>query len=435
MLKLKIIANNLLSTTDANSRLNRPISFAEFYNSNRKFYDVGLHTSGFPHDFITSDGYKAPWTQPTSIGFYLQYLVNENNAIEAERVLNTLLEIQSNPNISWNGLIPWLKFNGDDILADRNEIAFGDNSNLSLKVAMVAQKFTGNASVLAKQFLNNQKDGYQQMYNQSQGLFCGTVDRLTGQLSQTYHINRLLNEFRTGVAFVVAYYDVNENAWDNLFSTTSTGSYTDRSDGAVLTSRTLDGSGFQYSWPLLSIPEGELSEDMKNVLYNALYTQLVNANINGHVGGYSASSFGNDETPNGYSGKIGITEDAETDDQLSQKIFSIYSLVPFLSILDKQDKETLMKWVTAFSEYPEIKSEYGYYDSVYDSPKGKIVSNKIEAVDNGSMILANSQGPNLLMEFLDAAGKGNKLRELYGRIKIGIQKFNKPLPSPNSLTE
>ena len=301
MLKFRIIAYNLLPKSDTTSSLKRPISFAEFYDFNRKFYDVGLHASGFPHDFIRSDGYKAPWTQPTSIGFYLQYLVNENNATEAQRVLKNLLEIQTNPDISWKGLIPWLKFNGDDVLADRSEIAFGDNSNLSLKVAMVAQKFTGNASVLAKEFLNNQKAGYQQMYNQSQGLFCGTVDRLTGQPSQTYHINRLLNEFRAGVAFLVAYYDVDDNAWDNLFANTSTGSYIDRNDDAVLTSRTLDGSGFQYSWPLLSLPEAELSEDMKNVLYNALFTQLDNANKHGHVGGYSACSFGNDETPNGYS--------------------------------------------------------------------------------------------------------------------------------------
>ncbi len=427
MLKYKIIATRVFPSSKTGKR---SISFPKFYNINKAYYLHGVHSSGFPYDSIGSEGTKAPWSQPTSIGFYLQYLVNENNALEAEKVMNSLLKLQADPKISWNGLIPWLRFDGDTVLADRSEIAFGDNSNLSKKVAMVAQKFTGNAGILANQFLNNQKIGYQKMYDPSEGLLFGTVDRETNVFNNGYHINRLFNEFRAGVAFVVAYFDVNEKAWNNLLANTIIANYIDRKGNSINNGVACDGSGFQYSWPLLSLPEGELSADMKNVLYNALYAQLNTAFMQGHVGGYSACSVRVSEAIYSYSGKIGIPELAEISDAISAKTFSIYSLLPFLAILDKKDKQTLMKWITAYSEYPGIKGKYGYHDSVHDSPNGKVVSDLVLAIDNGSMILPKSQGPKLLMDFLDKHGKGDKLRDLYSRIKLSIPKTPKRLPPP-----
>lgn len=431
MLKFKIIANSLLSSNNKKTD-KRSISFSDFYNINKRYYStgVGLHSSGFPYDYIRSNGSKAQWTQPTAIGFYLQYLVNENNEKEAERVMENLLKTQTNPNISWNGLIPWLKFNGDEVLAERTEIAFGDNSNLSKKVAMVAQKFTGKASILATQFLNNQKSGYQQMYDNSQGLFYGAVDRESDVFNKGYHINRLFNEFRSGVAFVVSYFSIDEKAWDNLIVNTPKKNYIDIEGDSVPIASTYDGSGFQYSWPLLSVPEGKLSADMENILFNALYAQLDTALKLGHFGGYSASSYGNSASINGYSGKIGVPELAETTDHISNKTFSIYSLLPFLVILEQEDKQTLMEWITTYASYSGIQGQYGYYDSIHAEKNDKIISDLIFAVDNGSMILPNSEGPQLLLDFLDKYGKVDQFKNLYSKIKLGIPKIKKKLPLP-----
>lgn len=401
------------------------------YFEDPKFRDTktGFPYDNIPYGYLFSSSTSIPKnTQPSLIGFYVQYLVDKGSIKKLQILVNGLLQVQSDPTISVRGLLPWISFDmNNNAYRSNPTIAFGDNITLSMKVAMIIGRYQGvdptNSAINklvadAKTFLENQREGYQELYAEEKGLLYATMDN-------TYYIDRLFNEFRAGVAFAVAYFGVNEKAWKNIVDEPPTGTYVAENGTSIKVPKSWDGGGFQFSWSLLSLPEHKLNYEMGASLYNSLYTFLDYSNSKKAVGILSASG-----SPSGaYLGDIGAPPLREnTIPPTLITVFSIYALSPYMHMLYGENRKTLLKWINAYAAVQRMKGDYGLYDS-YDS-NTYAITRMYYGVDNGSMVLLNSKGPQYLMTFLEANGCSEKLKELYASISLGVKKITLPLPLP-----
>ena len=294
----------------------------------------------FPYDNIT-DGVAKKQTQPTLIGFYLQILgdvvlkalnngMDQAHALaEIQTVLTNLLSAQAQygwapPGQTVKGLIPWFDLGTTGITkASTDKVALGDNANLaqSLAVMVGALKNSGLTgtnlttaqSIAAKveQFLDNQRVGYEKFVDTSKGQFYGDVSTVTGVFSN--HIDRLANEFRGAIAFLMVRYPTlpkktsdGSSVWDNLEVVTND-SYVDRNGDTITNLAAWDGGAFQTFWPSLRNNEMDFI-GFRNALYNQLVTQLDYAYQNRIPGILSASARPDN---NAYEGDIGIPQIAE----------------------------------------------------------------------------------------------------------------------------
>jgi len=429
---------------------------------------VGIDTaSGLPVDFVNIMEMPGPnpsttpmpmgYTQPTAIGFYIELLseialgqvttpnISKTDALaRLEKAISSLETIQTY--LGYKGLIPFVNLKqGMTIMIPNSnpqlppqminvpyspystKIGFGDNANLSQSIAaavglLEAGAFSGTdltrVTALVSRFetiLNNQAQGFSAFYDSGAKLFYASYD--TG--SQTYqnHIDRLFNEFRSGVAFVISKYNLPQDAWNNLTLTRRT--YTDANGNQVENFAPSDGGAFQMLWPLLNSPELDYPE-MKQALFNFLYSQADFAVQNKLPGLLSASYIPNFD----YSGKIGLAAASETSDTLRQDVASLYALASAYSI----DPHFVLAWLQEIkAAFPALAGPYGLYDSITTAGA---VGKRYYAIDQASLVLGLSgQGAAGIKSYLQKRNLKTGYDSLYQGLKLNIEGTNQGLPS------
>ena len=350
-------------------------------------------------------------------------------------ILLHLTTLQSDASIAWRGLLPWLKLAPDGVVLDRDEIAFGDNIMLSMSVAMVlgaGELVKPETAALANEFLNRQRSegGYRELFDGARGLLRGAVDR-QGQPQNQYYIDRFFNEFRSGVAFAVAYFGVDERAWSNLALLSHEMKSYFASCPAVGVSHevlnyvTWNGSAHQLSWPLLFLPEHELNPDLAVAHTNALFTMLDSARRQELLGVPAASAV---PSTSGYlySGEHGEVMLAESGGN-STAVRSIYGLAPYYTLLDDAGRPALLSWFGAYASEPGMRGRYGLFDAVDQA--GRIAQVNL-AIDNLTTALIGSPAHGYLVRHLESEHVMNELTRLYSLFRGPIPAVDADLPVP-----
>ncbi len=418
----------------------------------------------FPYDSVEANGLPdatAKFTQPTSIGFYLQILgdvVNGkiNNGMSVDQALaeiNTLLtnlvSIQGT-NTAWNGLLPWLDLNSGTPTPLNTTIGLLDNANLAQSVAVTlgaldsaspvltaAQQTTINTlKTKANLFLDNQAPGYKAFVDTDFGIFRQafirtTTTSLTGNFDN--FIDRLASEPRGAVAFLAVRYTASPN---NIPSTVftklvaNTLNYTDRNGQVVENLAYYDGSAFQAFWPALRNDERDFI-GFRNALDNALATFSDYSFVNNIPGFVSASQRPNGVAPGVYYGKTGIRAIAEsgtlTPTQFLQDVGSTYALASAYSI----NPIYILNWLNSIEDnQPALMGSQGFFDS---SRSNSEIAKRTLAVDVAATILGlSATGPAAFETYLKNSNLELNYNLLYNSISVGlnIDKASSTLPVP-----
>ncbi|OGX04380.1 MAG: hypothetical protein A3J12_00320 [Omnitrophica bacterium RIFCSPLOWO2_02_FULL_44_11] len=418
---------------------------------------VGIHpTLHVPYDQIRiADGVPMEFTALTEIGFYLQILGEiahgdiQNGMTRAQalaEIANVLTSLEMMQNTyGWNGLLHAVyelkDQNGDPNLVPSiySSVAFGDNANLSQSMAVMAgllQSLTGltpaEAATISgltsriETFLDEQELGYEALYDPARGLlraqyFTAEQDFKKLATDNVLYIDMFANEFRSGVAFVVARYGVAADAWNNLH--TEVGIYKDRVGGNEIENLVpYDGGAFQIFWPLLWSNEAKKST-MSSALINYLYSSCDFSKYYQIPGFISAVSV----PEGGYAGKVGIPDLAMTSDPLLFELGSIYALAAAYAV----DPEIVMTWMKAVrSQFADlVNPNYGFVDSLRSSTEKSPV---VLAIDQASVILGLiGNGGDFMDLYLQNRGIKTQYDNLYNGINLGIDQTNlDPLGPP-----
>ena len=392
--------------------------------------------TGFPLDVLGPNApQNASFTQPTSIGFYLQFLgeiitkrlqvsfLSQTDAIsQVNKVLTNLLQVQSN--WGWKGLIPWLELQ-PALQPSGNSMGLIDNANLSHSLAAFAgalvrtnlhKTLTKDLYDKASSFLANQQSGYQSFVDSASGVFRASYNTQT----QTFdgYADRFGSEVRATLPFLAAYFNLPSSIWDNLRRSTSR--YLTEKGRVVETFSAFDGSGFQYFWPLLRSPEESLPE-IGGLLQNALLIYEDFMDRTGIPGFASASSL----PEGGYSGKIGIENLKETPLTLDESVGSVYSLASAYRLSPEFVLSELQKIETAF---PALKGSLGFYDAARANGQ---VSQNYYAIDQGSLVLGLAgHGADDFRIWMQAKNLWQTYQDFYKTTGFDIPQAVQTLPEP-----
>ncbi len=451
------------------------------------FFEDGMGVNQylqFPYDQITYDSdFHNPFaiknTQPTSIGFYAQILgdaIRERTVIPSvakadalnrlETMMNRLLEVQADGNLSWNGLLPF--FDLDSVVDNVNQITpltstigLGDNANMAQSIAVMIGALEGGsfagaeatqvADIItdATQVLSNMFAGFDAffdsttVYNGEQGYFRHAVDMGTGTFSG--YVDRMTNEFRAPVAFLVSYYgdgalfpttNITQDAWDNLNVNlvATQRDYTDSDGDTIANNVPYHGGAFQMFWPLLRTNEQdyvELTATMQNFLYSAADFAEQN-----NIPGFPSTGL----VPQPkvlspatwewlYEGDAGIpalSEAQNNGEALVYNMGNLYSLVSAFAL----NPDFVMSWTSAIRDaYPMfVSDDYGFYDSIIS---GQEIGESHYSIDQASIILALSNyGGDDFDAFMQTRNLDDDFRNLYRSIDMQLGLTDKALPTP-----
>ncbi len=392
--------------------------------------------TGFPIDVI---GTMAPpgvtWSQPTSIGFYLQFLgeiitkrlqvnfLTPSQALaQAQKVLSNLLQIQNQ--WGWKGLIPWIEMT--PVLKPSNEfIGFIDNANLSHSLAalegalMRANLDRTLAEDLVESigaFLANHSWGYQSFVDPVSGVFRATYNTQTQALDG--FVDRFGSEIRANIPFLITFYNLPASLWNNLIRSNSR--YLTQEGRIVHTFSTYDGAGFQSFWPLLNAPEEDLPS-IRAALQNALLIHHDFMEKNDLAGFVSAATL----PEGGYSGKIGIDALKETPAPLDSTVGSVYSLAAAYRL----NPEFILAQLKKIEEtFPALKGPLGFYDSARSNNE---ISHNYYAIDQGSFILGLlGRGADDFKFWMQKKNLWDSYEGFYSALDLGISQAVQELPEP-----
>ncbi|OGW86261.1 MAG: hypothetical protein A3A81_01945, partial [Omnitrophica bacterium RIFCSPLOWO2_01_FULL_45_10b] len=414
------------------------------------YFQVGVGVdpdTHLPFDQI-ENGITRRFTTLTDIGFYLQILGEVvrgslDNGMTRDLALQEILTVLARlstmqANDGMGGLLPTIYDMPPTlpVFGPSNTspfITFGDNANLSQSIAVLIgtlesldtlspaqEQLATNVIAAGDTFLDNQETGYDQFYsadtlidiNNNQILtkrFYAAYNTDTNQFEST-RIDRLANEFRSGVAFVITRYGFSPQGWNSLIQATKV--YQDQFDQNVNNLVPFDGGVFQMFWPLLWSDEQD-RQTMAAVLQNFLYTAADFSNRNGIPGFVSASSV----PEGGYQGKIGIPGAAETAEAIMSNVGSVYSLASAYIL----NPALVVTWLKAiFEQYPElISTSRGFVDALRS---GTEFSDVFNAIDQGSTILGLlGSGGNFMERYLQNRNLANPYQALYNGLNLGIQ--------------
>lgn len=392
--------------------------------------------TGFPVDVI---GSNAPagifWTQPTSIGFYLNFLANviSKRAVlssfsqaaalaAAEKTLASLLDVQTR--FGWQGLIPWLRLDGT-LRANHPEIGLIDNANLTHHLAVLLgllekgnlqQTIAGSVYDKAKTFIDRQGEGYNAFIDPLSGLF-RAVYRTDAGIFDGY-ADRFGSEVRATLPFLIEYYGLNSAVFSNLIKTVS--AYPTLQGRTVKTFSAFDGGAFQYFWPLLVSPEEALPE-IAGALQNALLIFSDFMERKALAGFPSAASL----PEGGYGAKLGINFLKETADFLDEEVASIYALA---SAYRLNPSWVISKISEIAQSFPALGGPLGFYDSMRT---GGGVSQNYYAIDQGSFLLGlMGTGAVDFQAFMEKRNLWAGYTTHYSNLSLDILQAVPALPEP-----
>ncbi len=416
----------------------------------------------FPYDSVEANGLpdaSAKFTQPTSIGFYLQILADaanakisngktmEQNMAEMDTVLTNLLSAQAS--FGWNGLLPWIDLNGA-MQPYNTTISVGDNGNLGQSIAVMigqlestvmtpAQRAAADAIVAkAEQFLDNQAPGYQAFVDPTLGIFRLAFNRTT--LTSTTgafdsYIDRVGNEFRGAIAFIAARYHavIPSTVFSNMtFETTN---YTDRNGVVIENLAYYEGSAFQAFWPSLRNDERDFI-GFRNALYNAVATFSDFSAVNNLPGFVSASQRPNGSAAGNYYGRIGIRDMAESGqlmaDQFVQNVASTYALASAAGV----DPQFVLNWLNSIEDtLPALLGNQGFFDSARSNTE---IARRVLAIDVASTILGlTGAGPDAFNVYMKNRAIDWRFNNLYEAVSdsLTVDKTTAVFANPAELAD
>lgn len=391
----------------------------------------------FPFDSVAENGVPEKLTQPTLIGFYFQILAaivagdisdpawSVDQALEEMSVLLKSLETLQRRE-GWKGLIPWFDLDGPH--RDRDflfhQVATGDNANLAQSLAVAAgalekasltlrQRTIADALVAGiDRYLDAMEPGFAAMVDEATGLFRLVYRHQSDNPGFEGYMDRLFNEFRGAVAFVVARYDsVPATVWNGLEPVFRT--YTHSWGGEIQNAAPWDGGAFQVFWPSLRNRETDFYR-FRTVLWNHFVTQTDFAARYKIPGFLSASLYNTDS----YSGRIGIPSLAESGHELVMDIGSTYPLAAAYHLAP----ETVLEWLRAIRlQLPNLEGAHGFYDAARSNAE---IAKRYLGIDIASTVLGLSgAGPDAFEIYLRKRGLELPYNLLYDQ----AGKFQAPL--------
>ena len=452
ILALGIAACDDLGLEEENPLFDGPqINEADFIAFNAEYYNVGVDAkTQFPCSYV-SGGQPAGETDPASIAFRLQYLIDQGNAASAtiETLIDHLLaaQIEEAPPRNYRNLLPRLAFNTSEAGTEpaSREYYVIHNATLSARVAMAAQAFKGTSiESKALAFLDKQKAGYNDLLARSTGFLPTVIDAgIRGVDGPEFSL--LFGGYYEGAAFVLSYFigdtddiadpQVGLDVWQAMIDNqnTLTSEHLASTVGSVAIQSPLarNGSGFQYFHALFGLDPGALPLSMTNALYNVLYSYLDAAFFDHLPGIYSAGPNlgGNFLEDNGLN-RLATRERLQRS---QETVVTIDALAAAMRLFPEasEERQILRGWIGLYASVSGILSTNGYYGSI---DKDGQIAQSLFARQNGAMILLQSTAASLLDAFLLDQGKPS-LRDLFGQVVLTyqgtpIQRIENALPVP-----
>lgn len=412
-----------ISATPANE-----MSMDSWKLAQEKFIENGgIHTAtGFPYDQMTKEGQpnligEEPKTNRTAIAYLIEYYLTTENYTALKTIMQSLINAQSS--LGYQGLLPWMKFSGDSLAKFNNQYAFVDNINLTMRIAMIIGNSNTPADIKtqAQTFIDNQKAGYEGLVDTDgngagDGMLRGGYDGTSGAFLG-YHIDRFFQEFRAGIAFVVAYYGIADSAWDMLATNTWAYKRAEDTDGGDLhTFEPWHGGAFQYTWSPGILPESELNNSLKIAEYNGIYIHLNKSKESGHVGLRTATAQ-NLTGQSVYNGNVGLNILSEQG-SVDEFIFSIYPLINIYPRVTADNQAVIRRWLKKYHDKVG-ESSYGSFAGYASKDGSDYIADWILGLDTLSSLSYSNQPSQWLKAYLQSKGK-------YTIIETKYQLFNPP---------
>ena len=436
------------------------IDEADFVMQNALFYDANVNArTQFPHTALIN-GVPSGRTDPASIAFRLQYLIDQGDAggSAIDTILNHLLLAQESSEafLDYRGFITdmWFRDNSTGFQRVSPTFNLAPNAALSTRIAMAAQGFKGTEiETKALAFLNNQKEGYNFYLNDLSLFYPLTGTAISSEIDSN-KIDLLFSEYYAEIAFCLSYFtgdsitianaDVGQQAWDALIETENipTTSHTDSFTNLISLAAPLSRSGGaqQYFQSLNVLKLDGISDSLQIAMYNALYSYLDAARFAKLPGVFAAapSPNGNFLTNNGLSrlasdrGRVGTEETVVAIDPLLPAL----RLFPDSTEALNFDRRTIRRWIGLYSNVEGISATFGLNSAV---DKTGTVARDQYTIQTGSMILFNTNGPDLLEDFLSENEK-TTLSDMFNRVEVihegvPIEKVDSLLPLPPPLDD
>ncbi len=299
-------------------------------------------------------------------------------------------------------------------------VVFGDNANLSMSVAkaigaLLTAGIGERPEVAAirrelEAFLDDQAEGYRQLYDPKIGLFYFGWDATKGRLFgwedaqgnwTTGHMDYFVNEFRGPATFVEARFGLPSDAIKNLGFKIKP--YVLRDGNALYALAPWEGSAFQAMGLGLSLAEKQ-SPSWRELLGNAVAIEIDFAARKGLPGFLSESYTGVGVQ---YTGAVGIPEITVSPRPRITDAASLYALGVAYTI-DPEAVERFLgaNWPTITSLFTDHGPWEGYNVSRRETIRFQTTAHTL------SLILGLvGTGPSNMKRYADHAGLGERLSE------------------------
>ncbi len=417
---------------------------------------VGLDAlTGLPLDNFKNDtGVASDYSQATLAGFWSEilssiarkdYTTTKITQIQAfQSLLQVLTETRkAQQQAGWNGMLAFFKIvktvtsTGTVVTYQRqfDSIGMGDNLNLSLSLATVIGALTGitldatmnnyRNQIIAKanEVLMAQDAGYAQFYDSTTGRF-RMARFFAGPKANTFdgYMDRVFNEFRSGLVWLAARNSMYKSAVDNL--DVAVRPYKTSDGRSIDEAVPFDGGAFQMFWPLIHVDETKYAE-FDVALKNFLYAQADYVKTTGVPGLLSAG----DNPLNGYNGKMGLASVSETADPLIQDTGSIYGTAT-AALLAPHYALQLLKNIE--TKYPSIKTSLnGYIDSLAIRNNVPVYSKQSFGVDQASFMLSLLKtSQTYFNNYLQNSGLAVGFDTIYKAMSFDLTPAAMPNPPP-----
>ncbi len=361
-------------------------------------------------------------TQPTAIGFYLQFLaaiVADNisperrpfDSLEAmarlEQVLNSLLMHQANETneLGWRGLIPWYSYSpeGGWSRSGNDYFVLGDNVNLAASLGATSGALQRAAEAgavdnvesivdMIENFLDNQAVGFDTL--------CGGLENETDPVVRDRRrcpdccfdgwnpvTNNWLNEgavrqvfadeFMNGLTFVhlrsqLHYAAAPTDRFAGLRALkVHFREYTSPDGRVFATLAAPDGGAFQYLWSLLYMPHATTAGELAPWQSAFVDIALADAEARGHHGFLSAA-FRDEDV---YDGSLGIPQLA-TRDGIHSDVATLYTLGPAHAAMPEASGTSICD---ALATVPGLITDNHLFDGIRYDPTPTLVPEQVVA--------------------------------------------------------
>lgn len=299
---------------------------------------------------------------------------------------------------------------------------FGDNANLSISAAktigaLMLPEVSGIPAVAEirrelEQFLEEQKVGYQRLYDPESGLFFfgrdATKDRLFGweDLSGKWkagHMDYLVNEFRGPATFTALRYGIPIDAIANLGFKIK--SYRTQDGRALDTLAPWDGSAFQALGLNLSLLELE-SPSWRRVLENVVDIEI-DFSTRKKLPGFLSESYTGEGSR--YTGDVGIPEITVAPTPRITDSASLYTIGTAYTVAPEKVESFLA------ANWPKIsilRTEHGPWEG-YNITRQEPIHFQTSAHTLSLVLGMLGTGPAHLKRYLDSRGLGDELAKLF----------------------